>query len=256
MEDAVGQNGSSPDQSGDAVRTNILPALLALALSAAVHAGAQAAESKQPLLQAARQAEPAVIDSLKDMVMIESGSSDAAALAKMADHTEARLKALGAATERRRGSTVPCSIVVGTFSGSGNKRLMLMARMDTVYPAGILATQPCKVEGRRIHGPGIVDDKGGIAVILHALQLLKDAGWRDHGKLTVLFHADEEVGSVGSGELIATLGAEHDHVLSAEPTQAGKEGILPGASGTGIVTLQVQGRSSLRARRRTPGAMP
>ena len=60
----------------------------------------------------------------------------------------------------------------------------------------------------------------------------------------MLFHADEEVGSVGSGELIATLGAEHDHVLSAEPTQAGKEGILPGASGTGIVTLQVQGRSS------------
>lgn len=121
---------------------------------------------------------------------------------------------------------------------------MLMAHMDTVYPAGTLATQPYKVEGRRIYGPGIADDKGGIAVILHALQLLKDAGWRDYGKLTVLFNADEEVGSVGSGELIATLGAEHDYVLSAEPSQVGKEGILLGASGTGTVTLQVQGRSS------------
>ena len=226
------------------MRTKIVSALLALALSATIHAGAHAAEANQPLLQAARQAEPAVIDSLKDMVMIESGSSDAAGLAKMADYTEARLKALGAATERRRGSTGPGSIVIGTFNGNGGKRLMLMAHMDTVYPAGTLATQPYKVEGRRIYGPGIADDKGGIAVILHALQLLKDAGWRDYGKLTVLFNADEEIGSVGSGELIAALGAEHDYVLSAEPTQAGKEGILLGASGTGTVTLQVQGRSS------------
>lgn len=226
------------------MRTKIVPTLLALALSATIHAGAHAAEANQPLLQAARQAEPAVIDSLKDMVMIESGSSDAAGLAKMADYTEARLKALGAATERRRGSTGPGSIVIGTFNGNGGKRLMLMAHMDTVYPAGTLATQPYKVEGRRIYGPGIADDKGGIAVILHALQLLRDAGWRDYGKLTVLFNADEEIGSVGSGELIAALGAEHDYVLSAEPTQAGKEGILLGASGTGTVTLQVQGRSS------------
>lgn len=226
------------------MRTKILPTLLALALSATIHAGAHAAEANQPLLQAARQAEPAVIDSLKDMVMIESGSSDAAGLARMADYTEARLKALGAATERRRGSTGPGSIVIGTFNGNGGKRLMLMAHMDTVYPAGTLATQPYKVEGRRIYGPGIADDKGGIAVILHALQLLRDAGWRDYGKLTVLFNADEEIGSVGSGELIAALGAEHDYVLSAEPTQAGKEGILLGASGTGTVTLQVQGRSS------------
>lgn len=226
------------------MRTKIVPTLLALALSATIHASAHAAEANQPLLQAARQAEPAVIDSLKDMVMIESGSSDAAGLARMADYTEARLKALGAATERRRGSTGPGSIVIGTFNGNGGKRLMLMAHMDTVYPAGTLATQPYKVEGRRIYGPGIADDKGGIAVILHALQLLKDAGWRDYGKLTVLFNADEEIGSVGSGELIAALGAEHDYVLSAEPTQAGKEGILLGASGTGTVTLQVQGRSS------------
>jgi glutamate carboxypeptidase len=226
------------------VRIKILPTLLALALSATVHAGAFAAEANQPLLQAARQAEPAVIDSLKDMVMIESGSSDAAGLAKMADYTEARLKALGAATERQRGSTGPGSIVIGTFSGAGSKRIMLMAHMDTVYPAGTLATQPYKVEGRRIYGPGIADDKGGIAVILHALQLLKDAGWRDYGKLTVLFNADEEVGSIGSGELIASLGSEHDYVLSAEPTQVKPEGILLGASGTGTVTLQVQGRAS------------
>ena len=48
--------------------------------------------------------------------------------------------------------------------------------MDTVYERGILVTQPYKVDGERIYGPGIADDKGGIAVILHALNILKDAG--------------------------------------------------------------------------------
>ena len=138
------------------------------------------------------------------MVMIESGSSDAEGLAKMADFTEARLKALGAKTERRKAVRgAGADIVIGTFEGTGRKKLMLMAHMDTVYERGILASQPYKVDGERIYGPGIADDKGGIAVVLHALKILKDAGWKDFAKLTVLFNPDEEVGSIGSGELIA-----------------------------------------------------
>ena len=52
------------------------------------------------LLDAARRAQPAVVESLKDMVMIESGSANAEGVAKMADYTERRLKELGAQTER------------------------------------------------------------------------------------------------------------------------------------------------------------
>ncbi|WP_368735024.1 M20/M25/M40 family metallo-hydrolase, partial [Escherichia coli] len=59
---------------------------------------------------------------------------------------------------------------------------MLIAHMDTVYQPGILQTQPWKIEGNKVFGPGIADDKGGIAVILHALAILKDAGWRDYAK--------------------------------------------------------------------------
>jgi glutamate carboxypeptidase len=224
------------------MRRTLISTLLALAITGASQGAFAAADA--PLLDAARKAEPAVIETLKSMVMIESGSSDAAGLARMADFTEGRLKALGMSTERKSGTTGPGSIVIGTLTGTGSKRLMLIAHMDTVYPTGTLATQPYKVEGNRIYGPGIADDKGGIAVILHALQLLKDAGWRDYSKLTVAFNADEEIGSVGSGELIASLGAEQDYVLSSEPSPAQPEIVLLGASGTGTVTLKVQGRSA------------
>lgn len=217
---------------------------LALLVAGTVETAAHAAGPDDALLNAAKQSQAALIDSLKDMVLIESGSADAAGLAKMAAYTEQRLRALGAATEVRKATQGPGSIVQGTFSGTGTKRIMLIAHMDTVYPAGTLQSQPYKVDGGHIYGPGIADDKGGIAVILHALDILKQAGWHDYAKLTVLFNSDEEVGSVGSGELIATLAAEHDYVLSSEPTPAKPEILLLGASGIGTVSMQVRGRSA------------
>ena len=200
------------------------------------------------LLEAARKAQPAVVESLKDMVTIESGSANAEGLTRMADYTERRLKELGAQTERIKATRGPGTLVKGTFDGTGTKRLMMIAHMDTVYPVNTLASQPYRLDGNKLYGPGIADDKGGIAVILHSLQILKDAGWRGYARLTVLFNPDEEIGSVGSGEAIAALADEHDVVLSYEPTAAKavarSEGILLGAAGTASVTLEVKGRSS------------
>src|SRR5437879_3204467 len=64
------------------------------ALMAVAFASQAAPDAK--LLAAGQAAQPAVIDTLKEMVTIESGSANAEGLAKMADYTEKRLLALGA----------------------------------------------------------------------------------------------------------------------------------------------------------------
>ncbi|RJF96264.1 M20/M25/M40 family metallo-hydrolase [Noviherbaspirillum saxi] len=221
-----------------------------LLLSHAVPGRSQAAGADTRLLEAAEREQAAVIASLKDMVHIESPSMDARGLARMADYTEKRLRELGAAVERRKGTQGPAEIVIGRFSGTGSKRIMLLAHLDTVYPVGTLQSQPYRIEANRIYGPGIADDKGGVALILHALKILKEMGWRDHAGLTVVFNADEETGSLGSGELIAAMAAEHDYVFSCEPAPDQPDGVLLSASGTGTVVMQVQGRAS------HAGAMP
>src|ERR1700712_4662032 len=178
------------------------PSLLVLALSLACASPASAAPDEK-LKAAAEAAQPTLIETLHEMVLIESGSGDVEGLAKMAGFTEARLKALGAKTERRKTTRgAGADMVIGTFTGSGSKKLMLIGHMDTVYQKGILATQPYRVDGNRIYGPGIADDKGGLAVVLHSLKILGDAGWRDYAKLTVSFNPDEEVGSIGAAEII------------------------------------------------------
>lgn len=224
-----------------------LAQIITLALCALTGA-AQAQQRDEAVFKAAEAAQPAVIDTLQKLVLIESGSANLPGLVKVADFAQERLKALGAKTERMKTSDSERVMVKGELTGQGKLKAMLIAHMDTVYPEGILATQPYKLEGNRLYGPGIADDKGGIAVILHALGMLKSLDWRNYAKITVLFNPDEEIGSGGSGALIQALAAEHDVVLSYEPTAAKSmakvEGVLLAAAGTATAKMEVQGRAS------------
>ena len=222
---------------------------VALAAALAFSVGTAHAAPDAKLLDAAQAAQPAVVETLKSLVMIESGSGDVAGLAKMATLLDERLTALGFKIERRKATAgAGADIVIGTLKGSGKRNIMLQGHMDTVYLAGILQTQPYKLDGNKLYGPGIADDKGGLAVILHAVRILNDAGWKDYATLTVLVNPDEEVGSVGSGEIIAALADQHDTVLSFEPTAAKAvakgESLLLGAAGIALVTLEVKGRAA------------
>ena len=230
-------------------RNGLTSIALAAAIALTLASGSATAAPDAKLLAAANTQQPAVIDTLKTLVTIESGSADLEGLAKIATVIDDRLKALGFKTERRKTTAGHgADIVIGTLKGTGKRNIMLQGHMDTVYLAGILQTQPYKLDGNKLYGPGIADDKGGLAVILHALKILNDAGWKDYATLTVLVNPDEEVGSVGSGEIISALADQHDTVLSFEPTAAKAvapgESLLLGAAGIALVTLEVKGRAA------------
>jgi len=229
-----------------------LPRRLLSTLGALACAAASAAVCAAPdatLLAAARAAQPQLVNTLREMVAIESGTMDAPGLARIADYAERRLTALGGQVERRKGAPAAgkdslAEVLVARWSGSGKRRLMLIAHLDTVYWPKTLDSQPIKQDGNKLYGPGIADDKGGVALILHSLDILQRAGWRDFATLTVLFNGDEESGSAGSAETIARLAAEQDVVLSYEPTADQDPGVLLAAAGVGSLTMSVAGRAA------------
>lgn len=225
-------------------RKSALVTAIAIAFTSIVSAQTK----DENLLAAAMAMQPAVINTLHDLVQIESGSGNLGALSKVAIYAQARLKALGANTEIIKSDTSERVMVKGVLNGPGKMRALLIAHMDTVYQDGILSTQPYKLDGNRLYGPGIADDKGGMSVILHSLALLQQTGWKDFSNITVLFNADEEIGSGESGETIAKLGEQADVALSFEPIVAKSiakaEGILLAAAGATTATLEVKGRAS------------
>ncbi|MFC6182703.1 glutamate carboxypeptidase [Pseudoxanthomonas japonensis] len=228
-------------------RTALCTATLMLGLGAA-SAPARAATADAALRTAATKEQAAVIDTLRDLVTVESGSTDHEGVATLMTYLDKRLRALDAKVDRVASASGGPDMVRGVFTGKGTLRVMLIAHADTVYDRGILAREPYHRKGNLLYGPGIADDKGGIAVILHALALLKARGWNDYATVTVLFNPDEEIGSPGSGETIATLAEQQDVVLSFEPSPAKAviehEGVLLSAAGTSQVRMTVQGLSA------------
>jgi glutamate carboxypeptidase len=136
-------------------------------------------------------------------------------------------------------------MVQATFKGTGTRKILLLAHMDTVYERGMGAKQPFRVQGDRAYGLGVADDKQGVALILHALSVLNGLGSKGYGTLTVLINADEEISSPGSRAVITRLGREHDVVLSCEGGGSeGNEAIRLATTGSGDVIMRVTGRAS------------
>lgn len=206
-------------------------------------AAAAPVRSPDSALMAAAQADKgATVKTLERLVDIETGTGNAEGMAAMADLLEAELRALGATVTRHQPDAgVAGQNLVGRIQGKGTKRILLMAHMDTVYAKGTLAKAPFRIEGDRAYGPGIADDKGGVAIILHALRLLKARGFDGFGELVVMFNTDEEKGSFGSRALIQQLASQADFVLSFEPTQAGKESLVLGTAGIVYYKVAVKG---------------
>ncbi|CAN7415438.1 M20/M25/M40 family metallo-hydrolase [Acidovorax delafieldii] len=223
-------------------------ASLALAFAAAVaHAApvadvhALAQKEQQPLL-----------DTLRDLVHIESGSKDIEGLNQIAERIASQLKQLGGTVDVLQTSDIyrlddtPEKVgpaVQAVFKGSGSKKIMLIAHMDTVYLKGMLKGQPFRIDGDKAYGLGISDDKQGIALIIHTVALLQKLNFKDYGTLTVLINGDEEISSPGWRSTITRVAAEQDVVLSFEG--GGTDGTLRLAtSGIGAAYLTVQGKAS------------
>ena len=193
-----------------------------------------------------------LIDTMGQLVGIESGSRDPEGLREIAAVIADRLRDLGGDVEFVSHDDPYVMVdtppelgrsVVARFRGQGTGRILLLAHMDTVYLRGQLADQPFRITDGRAWGLGIADNKHGIALILHTLAALRALEFDDYELITVLINADEEVSSAGSRGLITRLGAEHDAVFSCEGGGS-SDRLALATAGIGAVLLEVTGRAS------------
>src|SRR6187399_1277356 len=119
-----------------------------VAFAAGLFTAAALAQPLEPVWSLAQKEKPALLETLKELVAIESGSRERAELDKIADLIAGKLKALGGNVELiepTEADTVRLSdtpekigrMVRATFTGTGTKKILLLAHMDTVYPKGM-----------------------------------------------------------------------------------------------------------------------
>src|SRR6202521_3510939 len=191
-----------------------------------------------------------IVSTIRELVEIESPSDNKAAVDRIAEAVAHKFSQLGG--ELRVHPAIDCGNhlqIDFDFPGksvgkSAAKPVLLLGHYDTVYPLGTLATMPCRVVDNKLTGPGVLDMKSGIALMLHALAALQ--AW--HGGLprpvTVLLVSDEEVGSESSRAITESLAKKAAAVLVLEPSYGSQGAVKTARKGVGEYPVKFTGRAS------------
>ncbi len=208
----------------------------------------------------------AILGRAIDWANVNSGSRNAAGLAQVLDLIEAEARHLPAEVTR-----IPTGVSI-TIGDDGTVRseahgdalkitarpeaaiqVVLTGHYDTVFPAGSEFQSVVTRADGALNGPGIADMKGGISVLMAALEAFETHPDRERIGWTVLLSPDEEIGSPASAPLLAELGARGHVGMTYEPALS--DGTLAGArKGSGNYHLIITGKAAHAGRAFHEGA--
>lgn len=154
------------------------------------------------------------IESLKKYVDQPSGSHDPKDVQKAAEMFAEDFASLGFETALIPGNEY--GPVLKASIGTGDKQLMLMGHMDTVFPRKVYVPFTDLGNGKAL-GSGSIDMKGGDVVMLYALQKALPRLDLSRVRVCAVLNPDEEVGSPESHDVILDTAKQSFAALSFEP---------------------------------------
>jgi glutamate carboxypeptidase len=170
----------------------IFPLLAGLLLLPAA-ARAELSATERRMAEVVTQEEGRTIALLERMVNRNSGTLNLEGVTAVGEMVRAELAPLGFEVrwvDMR--ATGRAGHIVATHRGNGRgKRMLLIGHLDTVFEPDS-PFQAFAREGSRATGPGIGDDKGGIAVVVAALRAMHAAGTLRDADIMVVLTGDEE----------------------------------------------------------------
>ena len=120
------------------------------------------------------------------------------------------------------------------------KPILILGHLDTVWGLAESQRRPARIEKGKLFGPGAVDMRGGLTLVLALAKYLGAHSSTLERPVTVLLDSDEEVGSLSSRTLIEAKAQRSEAVLVMEPC-------LPGGAlktfrkGVGRFTITARG---------------
>lgn len=210
----------------------------------------------EAMLAAVAAREALIVRRAVDWCAINSGSRNAEGLERQRDVLLKTLRAMPGATE-----SVPLqqSVVVGddgtarrhphpdalllTIRPQAAIQVVMTGHYDTVYPAGSPFQTVVDRDDGALWGPGIADMKGGISVMLAAVEAFEAHPAKDRVGVRILLTPDEEIGNPASAPVLAELGASAHLGMTFEPSMP--DGSLAAArKGSANWHLTVRGKAA------------
>lgn len=154
---------------------------------------------------------------LRTLVETESPSHEKGAVDRVGAIVAREAEKLGAQVEIIASQETGDHVLArfsGEPAGQGNRPILLLCHMDTVFPLGTIAKFPYREADGKIYGPGTLDMKSGIVISLAAIEAARKAGLSR--PVHLFCTSDEETGSHSSRAAIESLAREAELVLVLE----------------------------------------
>jgi glutamate carboxypeptidase len=191
---------------------------------------------------AAEAAAGEMTDLVRRLVAMESPTQDKRRVDAVIDVLEAAYRDLGFSCRRLIEAAYGDHLIADS-PGPETPRVLLVGHADTVHAAGTIDTMSLRLDHDRLFGPGVVDMKGGLVVMLYAVRCLLAHGPRLAGSIRVVVNSDEEPGSPASRRQWPALARGAAAALVFEPGRPGGTLVLR-RKGVGIFRLRVKGRAA------------
>ena len=84
------------------------------------------------------------------------------------------------------------NMLVAEYGDASKPFIVLTGHMDTVFGDGTAAARPFTIKDGKVTGPGVLDMKGGVTILLYAVGFLLEAGYNRY-RIKIILAGDEEV---------------------------------------------------------------
>ena len=184
----------------------------------------------------------AMVDLLTTLCNFETPTRGKEHVDKMGAFMEAQFRDLGASSVTRIPQTEVGDMLLAKWNETApGKPIMFLIHIDTVWPMGTLAERPVTIkDDGKLYGPGAIDMKGGITIVLSALRGLKERGEMPNRPIWVMMTSDEEVGSIFSHDHIEVAAKQCGLVLVMEPATQ-EEALKTWRKGIATYRLDIEG---------------
>jgi glutamate carboxypeptidase len=183
---------------------------------------------------------------LKQIAALESPTNDKKAVDACASFAARELKKAGCKvtsfTQKDIGDLTVAEFAPGRLKDADDE-ILVLAHADTVWPVGQIVRMPFYVQANRLYGPGVLDMKAGLVMIIKALGALHSLNVKPQKRISIFVNSAEETGHPAAHDLIRKLARKASLVLCLEPA-------LPGGAlklerkGRLVVRLDAHGRSA------------
>src|SRR5258708_3216917 len=182
---------------------------------------------------------------LRAWVECESPTWDAGAVTRMLDMAAREMAIMGASIEHLGGRQGFGGCIRARFPHpkQGEPGILIAGHLDTVHPVGTIEKLTWRREGNKCSGAGMFDMKGGNYLTVEAIRQLARASFTTPLPITVLFTADEEVGTPSTRDIIEAEAARNKYVLVPEPGRP-NNGVVTGRYAIARFNLEATGKPS------------